>query len=140
MTDFPEEGRYYCRNPRCKLKLPRPIANLRNAFCSAGCRRQFYRFRCFVCESAIERKSERALTCGKPKCDSGLETLRTLPGYDPPWQTASYTKKPVNTALKQPDLRDRGVDWALNVNKARIIAPRYVLDREFRHVTTFKCG
>jgi len=35
--------RHYCRNPRCRSKLPDPVENTREAFCCRGCYRQFYR-------------------------------------------------------------------------------------------------
>jgi hypothetical protein len=45
MTEFIEELRHYCRNPRCRSKLPNPIANPREAFCARGCHGSFYRKR-----------------------------------------------------------------------------------------------
>jgi hypothetical protein len=108
MTEFLIEGRQYCRNPKCRMKLAKPIINERNAFCAAGCKRQFYRFRCFVCEEPMERKTEGALTCGKRKCDAGLTALRDLPGYQPPRQPAGHAKKPVNAGVDPPVVPDRG--------------------------------
>jgi hypothetical protein len=131
MIDFPDEGRWYCRNPRCRMKLSKPVANERNAFCAAGCKRQFYRFRCFVCEGPMERKSESALTCGKFKCDSGLKALKLRAGYYPPRQTLTRSKVPVNSGFVPPVAADRGTEWAIAVNSARIRAPRRVLDAVF---------
>ena len=34
MTDFAQELRHRCRNPRCRSKLPAPVANAREAFCT----------------------------------------------------------------------------------------------------------
>jgi hypothetical protein len=106
MIDFPDEGRWYCRNPKCRMKLSKPVANERNAFCAVGCKRQFYRFRCFVCEEPMERKTEEALICG-------------------------LTKTPDSIDSKLPLAPDRGIEWAIAVNNARIRAPRRVLDAVF---------
>ena len=67
--------RHYCRNPKCRTKLPTPIANTREAFCpDKTCRERFYRLRCYVCE---EKKPGRldAHTCGRRKCKNALRTL-----------------------------------------------------------------
>jgi hypothetical protein len=44
------EPRHYCRNLKCRSKLPAPIENVRKAFCCRGCHSAFYRTRCLVCE------------------------------------------------------------------------------------------
>jgi hypothetical protein len=44
------ELRHYCRNLKCRSKLPAPIENVRKAFCCRGCHSAFYRTRCLVCE------------------------------------------------------------------------------------------
>ncbi|HEY2108096.1 MAG TPA: hypothetical protein VGH29_20025 [Candidatus Binataceae bacterium] len=134
MTEFPIEGRQYCRNPKCRMKLAKPAVNERNAFCAAGCKRQFYRFRCFVCEEPMERKTEEALICGKRKCHAGLDALRRLSGYEPPWQARALSKKPVYKGFYPPAERDRGIGWAIAANSARIRAPRRVLDAVFGHI------
>jgi hypothetical protein len=38
MTDFALELRHRCRNPKCRSKLPKPVANEHHAFCTRGCR------------------------------------------------------------------------------------------------------
>jgi hypothetical protein len=48
-------NRHYCRNPHCRLKLPEPVSNDREAFCSRGCHARFFRTRCRVCEGPIEQ-------------------------------------------------------------------------------------
>jgi hypothetical protein len=64
--------RHYCRNPRCRSKLPAPVANLRDAFCTKGCHKSFYLHRCLVCEGPLERKAEHQIVCGKRKCRNAL--------------------------------------------------------------------
>ena len=44
------ELRHYCRNLKCRSRLPAPIENVRKAFCCRGCHNAFYRTRCLVCE------------------------------------------------------------------------------------------
>jgi hypothetical protein len=47
--------RHYCRNPKCRMRLPAPVSNAKEAFCTAGCYRSFYLHRCRVCEERIEQ-------------------------------------------------------------------------------------
>jgi hypothetical protein len=80
MTDFAEtEYRHYCRNPKCRTKLPAPVSNPKEAFCpNTTCKQRFYRLRCYVCE---EKKTGRldAHTCGRRKCKNALRRIRTPP-------------------------------------------------------------
>ena len=41
MTEFAAETRYYCRNPKCRSKLPKPVSNEGEAFCARGCHTAF---------------------------------------------------------------------------------------------------
>jgi hypothetical protein len=50
--------RHYCRNPRCRSKLPAPVENHHHAFCTRGCHSSFFRSRCLVCEAPMQRKRE----------------------------------------------------------------------------------
>lgn len=72
MTEFTEQVRHYCRNPKCRSKLPAPVANEREAFCVRGCHSGFYRRRCLVCEREMERKAENQLICRRRKCRAAL--------------------------------------------------------------------
>jgi hypothetical protein len=73
MTDFVAETRHYCRNPRCRSKLPAPVANTHEAFCARGCFNSFYLHRCIVCERAIEQpKRGKRLICKRAKCRNAL--------------------------------------------------------------------
>ena len=67
-AEFDAGLRWYCRNPRCRLKLRQPVSNPREAFCCRGCHTSFYLHRCLVCEEPIERKREDQRVCRKPKC------------------------------------------------------------------------
>src|SRR6516165_10430663 len=70
MTEFTKDVRRYCRNPRCRSKLPLPAFNSREAFCARGCHTAFYRRRCLVCERPIERSRDDQKICRKAKCRS----------------------------------------------------------------------
>jgi hypothetical protein len=70
MTEYTQELRHMCRNPRCRCKLPKPVTNPREAFCARGCYNGFYLKRCVVCEGPIERKREDQKVCRKSKCRS----------------------------------------------------------------------
>jgi hypothetical protein len=83
MTEFVAEVRHYCRNPRCRSKLPQSLANPREAFCARGCHSSFYRKRCLVCEGPMTRRREDQKVCRKSKCRSafraGFDAGRYLP-------------------------------------------------------------
>jgi hypothetical protein len=70
MTEFDQEMRKMCRNPRCRSKLPAPVSNEREAFCVRGCYSGFYLHRCRVCEEALPKtsKGRPRLICKKAKC------------------------------------------------------------------------
>jgi len=63
--------RHYCRNLRCRSKLPAPVENTHFAFCTPGCHASFYRSRCLVCEEPMRRKREsQRVKSGHKKCEA----------------------------------------------------------------------
>jgi hypothetical protein len=70
MTDFKEtEMRKKCRH--CRMRLPEPTSNERQAFCTRGCYNSFYLHRCRVCEDALPKvtgKGRPRVICKKAKC------------------------------------------------------------------------
>src|SRR5262249_51925707 len=63
--------RHYCRNLRCRSKLPAPVENEHHAFCCRGCHAGFYRSRCLVCEDQMKRKrSDQRIKSGHGKCSA----------------------------------------------------------------------
>lgn len=128
--------RHYCRYQKCRSRLPAPVSNEREAFCSRGCHNAFYRKRCLVCEEPMERKTERQLVCGKRRCRNALRVGLSLGRYHTPSDVISPAKKPANTGLQEAVRTDRGVEWALAVNRARIRAPRLVIDTALGDVPT----
>jgi hypothetical protein len=135
MVEFAEaKKRHYCRNPKCRSKLPAPVSNDREAFCARGCHSAFYRHRCLICEEPMERKTEHQLACGKRNCRNGLQARSDLGRYHAPSGTINPSKMPVNKGANQAPASDRGIAWAIAVNHARIRAPRRVLDVVFGNV------
>ena len=71
MVDFKEtEMRKKCRH--CRMRLPVPTSNEREAFCTKGCYGSFYLHRCLVCEDKIERTTANRKICKKSKCRNAL--------------------------------------------------------------------
>jgi hypothetical protein len=64
--------RHFCRFPKCRSKLPKPVSSALDAFCTVGCIRGFYRGHCRVCKRGFERKTERAKTCGRRECQTAF--------------------------------------------------------------------
>jgi hypothetical protein len=70
MTEFTQTLRHYCRNPRCRSKLPSPASDPLKAFCTRGCHSSFYLKRCLVCENDKPAGSTaRRKLCRRPKCE-----------------------------------------------------------------------
>jgi hypothetical protein len=70
MTEFAEDLRHRCRNPRCRMKLTAPVVNPHKAFCTRGCHSSFYLKRCLVCENDKPAGSTaRRKLCRRPKCE-----------------------------------------------------------------------
>ena len=135
MTEFAETAmRRMCRNLRCRSKLPAPVFNSREAFCARGCHSSFYRKRCLVCEDPMDRRTERQLTCGKRNCRKALQAGQNLGRYHTSLNVVSPLKSPIKLGPKSGLADDRGVEWAIAVNSARIRAPRRVLDAVFGHI------
>ncbi len=128
VVEFNQETRKFCRYPKCRSKLPAPVSNAREAFCTRGCHKQFYRSRCFVCEGPMERKTERQLICGKRKCRNGLQG-RSLPlGRYGTGDVISPLKKPVNKGPKQALKPDRPRSW--RSFRGGIVGPTRVIEAE----------
>jgi hypothetical protein len=97
MTEFTETLRHYCRNARCRSKLPTPVSNPREAFCTRGCYNSFYLHRCLACAGAIERKRADQKVCRKAKCRNAW---RAGLGFGP------YARSDVKLASETPDFID----------------------------------
>ena len=114
------EVRIYCRNERCRLKLPEQRENPHSAFCCKGCFEQFYKCKCIVCESEIKRTANNWLLCKRSRCRN---ELRNWPDKYRPFRRLKPPPR------KRPSF---GIEQALSANRSRIRAPRRVLDTEFR--------
>jgi hypothetical protein len=94
--------RHYCRNLRCRSKLPAPVDNHHRAFCTRGCFDSFYRKRCRVCEKPLRDSSGRRLYCRAPnKCASEAQKWPHVYAYAPyPTKTGSDLRSAHFTGLK----------------------------------------
>ena len=92
MTDFGQELRHRCRNPRCRMKLPGPVSNLREAFCTRGCYNSFYLKRCHVCDKPIEQPNRGGtrLICKKSKCKNAWKSGLGFGRFAESGHAASY--------------------------------------------------
>jgi|SRR6516225_3144491 hypothetical protein len=107
MTEFQAELRHYCRNPRCRSKLPAPVGNPREAFCTRGCHSSFYRKRCLICEREMERRTEHQLVCGKRRCRNGLQARSDLGRYHASSEAIHPLKTPIKPGIKTSHEGDR---------------------------------
>src|SRR5262249_43364250 len=112
--------RHYCRNLKCRSKLPAPIENVRKAFCCRSCHSAFYRTRCLVCEKDIrtdpltgkKRKWSSRKFCGR-KCNA---EARRFPhvyawGLPDPVRRTSDLRSAHSTRLISALANDRGWRW-----------------------------
>ena len=115
-------ARHYCRNVRCRSKLPAPVENHHHAFCTRGCYSSFFLRRCRVCERPLDADpmtgakriaDGRRKVCGR-KCASvaraNPRTYRGLPPVKSSSRSAHFT--------------------GLKTGLAGIRAPAHVLDVE----------
>jgi hypothetical protein len=90
--------RDYCRNPKCRMRLPAPVSNEREAFCTRGCYNSFYLRRCRVCEGRIEQpKCTTRLICKKSKCRNAWAARAGFGRYAEASGRDGSQKVPVNS-------------------------------------------
>jgi hypothetical protein len=145
MVDFNSQNRKRCRH--CKMNLPEPTSNERQAFCTRGRYQSFYLHRCIVCEKAIERTTANRKICKKSKCRNALAAAEGFGRYHA--DLARTYQSPKNPELMQKTLipcgsasasdtvarsnrvcANFGIDQAIRANRARIVGPKRVLDVE----------
>jgi hypothetical protein len=107
MSEFVEDLRHYCRNPKCRTRLPEPVSNPREAFCTRGCCSSFYLHRCLICEGPIERKREDQKVCRKAKYYRAWRTGHCIGRYLPSSSAKLASKIPDFIDPKQPLEPDR---------------------------------
>jgi hypothetical protein len=109
MTEFENDLRHRCRNPKCRMKLPKPVSNEREAFCCRTCYEIFFRRRCRVCECTIEQpKRGHRIICKKAACRNAWKAKSGFGRY-PLSSDAGITQKIADsTGSKQPSGPDRG--------------------------------
>jgi hypothetical protein len=96
MTEFSQTLRHYCRNPRCRMRLPALVENPHKAFCTPGCHASFYLKRCLVCEAPIEQpKRGKRLICKKAKCRNAWNAGSGFGRYRPSPSAKILKKRPI---------------------------------------------
>src|SRR6516164_3436693 len=125
MTEFTQTLRHYCRNPRCRSKLPSPASDPRKAFCTRGCHSSFYLKRCLVCENdKPARSTVRRKLCRRPKCEVRYRKNSahySFLGADTT-SAANASRNPIKSGIKSADSDDR--PWYI-VAGPKIIAAVY---------------
>src|SRR6516164_9330597 len=110
MTEFTQRLRHYCRNPRCRSKLPSPASDPRKAFCTHGCHSSFYLKRCLVCENDKPAGSTaRRKLCRRPKCEGRYRKNSAhylFLGADTA-SAANVPRSAQSTGIKSADFGDR---------------------------------
>src|SRR5215469_8864094 len=110
MTEFTQTLRHYCRNPRCRSKLPSPASDPRKAFCTRGCHSSFYLKRCLVCENDKPAGSTvRRKLCRRPKCEGRYRKNSahySFLGADT-FSAANVPRSAQSTGIKSAGLDDR---------------------------------
>ena len=121
-----ENLRHYCRNPQCRAKLPVPVSNDREAFCSRGCHGAFFRTRCRLCERPIEQPAGGGtrLICNRAKCKSAWRTGFDLGRYPTLKNVKSIQEVPVNKGPKVGVSNDRA-SWRVVAAGAPITASQF---------------
>jgi len=95
MTEFTKDMRRYCRNPRCRSKLPSPAFNSREAFCARGCHTSFYLRRCLVCEGPLQRRNKTQRVCRKTRCRNAWRAKAGFGRYLPHPVLLAWRQKPL---------------------------------------------
>ena len=104
MVDFNDETRKRCRH--CKMKLPEPTSNERQAFCTWGCYGSFYLHRCRVCEAAFSKaKGRPRVICKKAKCRNAWNAGEGFGKY----ATANFSQVSKNPEKSSKNAMDLGL-------------------------------
>jgi len=107
MTEFTQTLRHYCRNPKCRSKLPTPVSNPKEAFCTKGCHASFYLHHCLACEGPMERKRDDQKVCRKAKCRNAWRAGQGFGRYAVPPDAKLSSKTPDFIGSKPPAKPDR---------------------------------
>src|SRR5262249_47404953 len=93
-------------------KLPAPVSNDREKFCSRGCHARFFRTRCRVCEGPIEQPARGTrLICKKAKCKNAWRAGLGFGRYQDSNRAKLLSEVPVNKGPKVPVDDDRARPW-----------------------------
>ena len=107
MTEFTQTLRHYCRNPRCRSKLPSPASDPRKAFCTRGCHSSFYLKRCMVCEAPFTKTRANHEVCRKAQCRRAFREAKERFRYYPTSAAFERSKTLNFIGSKPPPANDR---------------------------------
>jgi hypothetical protein len=110
MVEFTETMmRKFCRNPKCRMKLPTPTSNERAAFCCRGCHSAYHRRHCLVCDGTIvQPKRGERLICKKAACINAFRDNSATYRYQGSQTAESISETPDFIDSKQALKPDRG--------------------------------
>ena len=106
-TTTKQKPRHYCRNPKCRTKLPAPTGNEREAFCARGCHTSFYRHRCIVCERDMPRNAGNQHTCYRADCKARWRQKTIISRFLGPVKLIS--ERPIKPGVREADKDGRAV-------------------------------
>jgi hypothetical protein len=107
MTEFTKTLRHYCRNPRRRSKLPSPVSNAREAFCTKGCHSSFYLKRCVACEAPFTKMRANQEVCRKARCRRAFREVKERFRYYPTSAAIEASKSADFIGSKPPPASDR---------------------------------
>jgi hypothetical protein len=101
--------RHYCRNQKCRTRLPAPVSNPRDAFCCPGCHARFYFRRCIVCERDMPRNAPNQRTCYRFECKTTWRNGTIISGFlgIGSGSRRAPLGKPIKSGIKTADKADR---------------------------------
>jgi hypothetical protein len=121
-----ESARHYCRNPRCRMKLPAPVENHPRAFCCRGCYDSFFLNRCLVCErdTRVDPMTGQPRTRGRQFCgrECRSEKSRFPHVYAPP--ATKKARYPLGASSSSKSAHSTGIKIGDEGDRATAAIPR----------------
>jgi hypothetical protein len=109
--------RHYCRNPRCRQKLAKPVDSVRQAFCTPGCHGSFHKSRCLVCERELPAGRADRKLCKRATCRAEHRRFPHLFAFagrkpaPPTGRVEIASKNPIKPGTFWRDKTGRGWRW-----------------------------
>jgi hypothetical protein len=123
MVDFKNETRKRCRH--CKMRLPEPTSNERQAFCTRGCYGSFYLHRCRVCEAALSKaKGRPRVICKKAKCRNAWNAGEGFGKYATANFSSQVSKNPEKSSKNAMDVGPFGASGTVETVRSTVALSR----------------